>query len=198
MRRSARVPLLLAACAFAGVARADLPAQWESGGFHHEGFEVSTDTTEPFEGKPSLRIHSTPAISPQGEANAATGFFAEHYRGKRVRFSAALKSADVSRWCGLWLGVEAASAKAGEKAARLRFDNMRNRPVKGTTAWTRYQIVVDVPPEASDITLGFFLVGPGTVWMAKPSFEVVGNDVAITSSTGKNLPPEPQLDLDQR
>jgi hypothetical protein len=189
---------LLAACLLAPTARAELPAQWESGGYHHEGFEVTTDAQELFEGKPSIRIRSTPAIAPQGEANAATGFFAEHYRGKRVRFTASLKTADVSRWSGLWLDVVGPPEKAGQKGVRLRFDNMRDRPVKGSTGWARQQIVVDVPPEASDITIGFFLVGPGTVWMAKPSFEVVGSDVPVTSSTGKNLPPEPQLDLNQR
>jgi hypothetical protein len=198
MSRSSLMPALLLAGVLSSTARADLPAQWESGGFRHEGFEVGTDSRDPYEGKPSIRIRSTPAISPQGEANAATGFFAEHYRGKRVRFSAFVKTADVSRWSGLWLSIAATAEKPGRQAVRLRFDNMRDRPVKGTTGWARYQIVVDVPAEASDITLGCFLVGPGTLWMAKPSFEVVGNDVPVTSSTGKNLPPEPQLDLDQR
>jgi hypothetical protein len=186
------------AIALAGTARAELPAQWESGGFHHDGYEVTTDSKEAFEGKPSIRIQSSPAIAPQGEANAATGFFAERYRGKRVRFSAFLKTREVNRWSGLWLSLDGPAERPGQKGVRLRFDNMRNRPVKGNTSWARYEVVVDVPPESSDVTIGFFLVGSGTVWMAKPSFEVVGNDVPVTSSTAKNLPAEPQLDLNQQ
>ena len=151
-----------------------------------------------FEGKPSIRIRSTPSIDPQGEANAATGFFAEKYKGKRVRFSAFLKTSGIVRWGGLWLSVYAPAEKAGQKGMRLRFDNMRDRPLRGTSDWAQQRIVVEVPTEASDITIGFFLVGSGSIWMAKPSLEVVGNDVPVTSSSAKNLPSEPQLDLNQK
>jgi hypothetical protein len=198
MNRSSLATVVFAACAVSATAHAELPAQWESGGYHHEGFEVTTDAQEPLQGKSTLRIRSTPAISAEGEANAATGFFAERYRGKRVRLTASLKTADVAKWCGLWLSVEGPADKPGQKPVRLRFDNMRNRPVKGTTGWTRYEIVVDVPAEASAIELGFFLVGPGTVWMGAPSFEEVSLEVPVTSTTGKNLPPEPQLDFNQK
>jgi len=196
--RTRFVGVFVLACGVAGGARADLPAQWESGGYHHEGFETALDPHELFEGKPSIRIRATPSIDPQGEANAATAFFAEKYRGKRVRLSAFLKSSGVSRWGGLWISVYGPAEKAGQKGTRLRFDNMRDRPLKGTSDWAQQRIVVDIPAEASDITIGFFLVGPGSIWMAKPSLEVVGNDVPVTSSSAKNLPPEPQLDLNQK
>ena len=49
----------------------------------------------------------------------------------------------------------------------LRFDNMStpvDRSVSGTTGWTQYELVLDVPPEATTICLGFLLAGTGTVW----------------------------------
>jgi hypothetical protein len=190
-----RLALLGLLLAFPLVARADLPKEWESGGYKHEGFEVTSDTREQFQGNPTLAIRSTPAIAHDGEANAGTGFRADRYRGKRIRFFAQLKSVDVVDWSGLWMRVSGPPEKDGGQRKRLRFDNMRNRAVKGTTDWTRYDIVLDVPEEAVEIALGFFLVGAGKVWMSTPSLEEVTSAVPVTSSTGSNLPNEPQLDL---
>jgi hypothetical protein len=41
---------------------------------------------------------------------------------------------------------------------------MDSRPVTGTTDWTRYDIVLDVPSESLDIAFGFFLTQGGKVW----------------------------------
>jgi hypothetical protein len=182
-------------CSLAGIAHAQLPAQWQSGGYHHAGFEVASDVQERFHGHPSLLIRSTASIAPDGEATAGTGFLAGKYRGKRVRFSAYLKSVEVAGWGGLWMRVNAPASAEGGREQRLRFDNMRNRPVKGTSFWVKYEIVLDIPVEASDIALGFFLVGAGQIWMSSPSVDVVGPEIPVTSNTGKNLPAEPQLDL---
>src|SRR5262249_46405972 len=143
-------------CSLSAVAHAQLPAQWQSGGYHHDGFVVATSDQERYQGRPSLGIRSTASIAPDGEATARTGFLASRYRGKRLRFWAYLKSNEVTGWAGLWMRVNGPASAQGGTDQRLRFDNMRNRPVKGTKPWSRYEIVMDVPDAATDIAIGFF------------------------------------------
>jgi hypothetical protein len=50
---------------------------------------------------------------------------------------------------------------------------MSTRPIKGTTGWTKYQIVLDVPESSIDIAFGTLLDGEGEIWCDTFSFEVV-------------------------
>ena len=70
---------------------------------------------------------------------------ADDYRGKRVRFSAYVKTHDVSAassGAGLWMRVDG-------NGGILAFDNMQNRPIMGTTDWKLVSVVLDVPNDAS-------------------------------------------------
>jgi hypothetical protein len=60
------------------------------------------------------------------------------------------------------------------------FDNMEQRPVKGTSEWVRRELVLNVPSDAFAIAIGALLVGPGQVWVDDFTLEVVGSDVPIT------------------
>jgi len=51
---------------------------------------------------------------------------------------------------GFWLRID---GKENPKQ-QLGFDNMNNRPVKGTTDWKLYQIVLDVPENSGLINFG--------------------------------------------
>lgn len=66
------------------------------------------------------------------------------------------------------------------RASQLAFDNMEARPVKGTTPWTRYDVVLDVPTDAATIMFGFCREGQGRVWADDFALEVVGLDVPTT------------------
>jgi hypothetical protein len=88
-------------------------------------------------------------------------FAAAAFRGAVVRYSGFLKTADVRGWAGLWMRVD------GDNGQTLRFDNMAtpvDRSIAGSTDWAQYEIVLDIPPEATTICLGFLLSGTGTVW----------------------------------
>ena len=39
------------------------------------------------------------------------------------------------------------------------FDNMRNRPIKGSTDWTMYEIILDVPENSYSMNFGILLAG---------------------------------------
>jgi hypothetical protein len=71
---------------------------------------------------------------------------------------------------------------------------MQNRPIKGTTDWKKYDIVVDVPATSLGIAFGLLLAGQGQAWVDDIQFGVVGKDVPTTNpeETTKESPRQPQ------
>ena len=99
---------------------------------------------------------------------------AEAYLGKRLQFSAVLRSENLKNRAALFMRISGANGKM------LAFDNMRNRPITGTNDWTPHSIVLDVAEEAEDIIFGFLLSLDGQVWMADVQLEVVDQSVPTT------------------
>ncbi len=56
----------------------------------------------------------------------------------------------------------------------LSFDNMNDRPIVGNSDWVKYEIVLDVPVNSSEISFGVFLDGKGQIWFDKMEIKVVG------------------------
>lgn len=108
----------------------------------------------------------------------------DKYKGKKVRMIGSIKSKDVDGWAGLWLRVDEGKDKAAKSYA---LDNMYERAVKGTTEWTKYELVLDVPEKATNISFGALLHGVGQIWFDDISFEVAENTVPSTSKP-KNEP----------
>lgn len=77
----------------------------------------------------------------------------------------------------MWLRID------GPKGEPLGFDNMQQRPIKGTTEWKKYEIVLDVPEKAKELAFGLLLTGPGQIWMADLNFETVGQETATTAAS---------------
>lgn len=110
------------------------------------------------------------------------------YRGKRVRFSAQVRTRDISKWSGLWMRVDS-PAKHG-----VSFYNSQDKPISGTTAWQLRSVTLDVPQDASVLAFGVIGAGKGTVWIDDLKLEVVGKEVPVDSlNTGKQLPSKPSL-----
>lgn len=100
---------------------------------------------------------------------------ADQYLGKRIRFTAWMKTQNVSGWAGLWLRID-----QGSSSFAICSDNMRDRPVRGTNDWIKYEIVVDVPASAGTISFGAMLHGSGQIWFDDMAFETVDNSVKTT------------------
>ncbi|MGO9922990.1 MAG: hypothetical protein ACLQIB_50885 [Isosphaeraceae bacterium] len=116
-------------------------------------------------GKAAVSIRSIVA-KPTGARSVTQLIKADAYRGKRVRLAGYLKTRDVADFSGLWLRVDGPTTLLG-------FDNMDPRPVKGTTDWTRYEVVLDVPETAVRLAFGLILMGTGQVWADDLNLEVV-------------------------
>ena len=104
------------------------------------------------------------------------------YRGTRVRLAAWIKT-EVRDWCGMFMRVDGVGNKP------ISFDNMESRPIKGSTPWTHYEIVLDVPPDAQVIAFGIAMHGAGVAWLDEVTLTTVGDDVATTAM---DMPEEPQ------
>jgi len=113
---------------------------------------------------------------------------ADKYKGKRVRLSAYVKAEDVRDWAGLWMRVD--GAKSGDM---LAFDNMQDRSIRGTVAWKKYAVVLDVPEKDSTaVAFGFILAGTGKLWVSEMALEVVEKSIPVTGGKdGASMPEEP-------
>lgn len=183
--------VLVAASLVAAIAAANegggLPNGWVRGGAPPaaQHCEVTTDSQVVRTGPRSLLLKCDRDES--GFVTVMQTFSAEEYRGKRVRFSAAVRADSVTNWSGLWMRVDGA-AKA------LAFDNMQSRPIKGTQDWRRYAVVLDVSDEASAIAFGMLMEGKGRLWMDDLKLEPVGPEVPVTATSARL---QPNLNLGQ-
>jgi hypothetical protein len=113
--------------------------------------------------------------------------------GKRVRLSGRVKT-DRVPWATIWLRVDAEDTFAIVNGKRvnnkppLAFNNMSDRPIRGTTNWERYELVLDVPENATAIAYGLVLLGgKGTAWAENLDVEVVDKTVPV-SVMGRRAP----------
>jgi hypothetical protein len=120
----------------------------------------------------------------------------DNYLGKRIKMTGYVKSENVSSWAGLWIRVDEANSKR-----YLTFDNMGDRPITGTTDWKKYEIVVDVPRNASRISYGALLGETGQIWFDNITFEIVDQTVPTTGIFKRNkstsLPEPTNLDFEK-
>lgn len=123
--------------------------------------------------------HPTICIAAQQQANPREWISCNHdelnierFRGKRIRATIWMKSADVSGGSGVWINV---FGPAGQIASD---GQVHHRPLRGTTDWTAYSAVVDVPPQATDLAWGAIMNGTGTIWMDADSADCVVDDQA--------------------
>jgi hypothetical protein len=173
--------VLLAACSLALPAAA--PKGWFVAGSKPTEYESGIDTVAAYNGHPSAYLRAK-VSSVEGFGTLMQDFRADHYLGKRVRFSAFVKTERAQDWAGLWMRVD-------KESKQLAFDNMQDRSIKGTTDWKQYDVVLDVPQNATGIFFGVLLSGTGTVWLSEAKFEIVGPNVLTTNGVAQSKQDEP-------
>ncbi len=176
MNRTTKFLALLIACLSANIALAQdgVPLNWQQAGSKPQDFEVVMDEKIKHGGKASARIDFMGERF-AGFLSLVQTFKADAYRGKRVRLSAWVKTKSPDSHAQLWFRLDALKRMPG-------FDNMGNRPVKGITDWQKHDLVLDVPEDVIAIVFGLLSQNQGTIWVDDFSFEIVGNDVAVTNS----------------
>ena len=171
--RRATLLISLVLCAFGSSLWAAGPQGWFVAGSTPQQYSVATDPSVTHLGKPSVVLRAASG-NLTGFVTLMQSFLPDGFAGKRVRFSGYVKSDSIGGWAGLWMRIDAGSLVAG-------FDNMQGRPVQGTTDWTRYSIVLDIPVGSTGVNFGILLNGSGAVWLSNCAFEVVGSDTPVTA-----------------
>jgi hypothetical protein len=165
---------LAATAVHAGDIDEKLPQPWFKNGQPPAADEcvAGVDVQIEAQGTPNITLKCDAAAG--GFVGVMQSFAADDYRGKRVRFSAVAKSAGIEGWGGLWMRVDEAVNQS------VAFDNMQNRPIKGTTEWAPYSVVLDVSENAEGIFFGTLMIDKGQLWISNLQFEEVGPDVQST------------------
>ncbi len=160
------------------------PAGWFMAGSKPANYQSSIDKAIIRNGQASASLKSI-VPAPDGFGTLMQSISASDYVGKRVRLRAWVKSQDVGDWAGVWMRVD------NEKTT-VAFDNMGNRPIKGTQTWKQCDVVLDVPDGATGIFFGILLSGSGEVWMNDVNLDIVGKDVPVTGAPqALRLPTQP-------
>lgn len=152
----------------------EVPTGWFAAGSKPKSYDMGTDKGAGRDGKNAATIKSRDKKI-MGFGTLMQQCLPGPYLGKRVRMSGYVKSKDVISWAGLWFRVDQANSNES-----LAFDNMSDRPIKGTTDWTKYEIVLDVPSNASKLAYGALLSGTGQIWFDSIAFEIVDASVPLT------------------
>ena len=174
--------------ALLGETRLDpLPDGWFTAGSRRTQYTAGLlPRAQAYDGGRVMRLRFRDAEPPGGFGTIMQSFDAASYRGRRVRFSSVVQSQEVTDWAGAWLRVDTPAERA------RAFDNMEDRPLRGSTGWTEAANVLDVAEEAASLHFGVLLAGAGAVDLARPRFEVVDADVPVTRTPRRPLADGPR------
>jgi len=137
-----------------------------------QSFEFAIDDRVSKDGKRSLRIKRT-GTQPFGLVLQAVK--ADRFRSKRLRLTAFLRLDKVEPFgAGALRDMSGATLLLRSQGnGALALDDMRDRPLRGTKAWTEVRAEIDVPAAADRIEFGAVLSGTGTLWATAFKLEVV-------------------------
>jgi hypothetical protein len=154
----------------------DLPKGWLIAGSKPKSYEMGIDKAKGHDNKNAATIKSIDKKI-DGFGTLMQLSKPDKFLGKRIKMTAYARSENVNEWAGLWLRIDQAGSQQS-----LSFDNMQDRAIKGTTGWTKYEIILDVPTNASMLAYGALLSGEGQVWFDNITFEIVDNSFKPTGS----------------
>lgn len=158
-----------------------IPEGWVVSGSRPDNYILGTDPDIP--GVAMISSKSSAPDNLEGFGTLMQSFLADTHIGQRLRLVADLKADSVTGSGTIWMRIDA------EGKRTLRFDNMEERQIggslRGTTDWTRREIVLEVPKDAHSIHFGFYLNGVGSVRARNFDLRLVSNDVGVT--TGSDL-----------
>lgn len=169
----------------------DLPFGWFIAGSEPNSYEMGIANGKGRNEGNAATIKST-ASKVKGFGTLMQQVEPGKYLGKRIKMTGFVKTENVDRWSGLWLRID----KEGSDEP-LSFDNMYDRPIKGTTDWKKYEIELDVPLNASLIAFGALLDGKGQIWFDNIQFEVVSDIKSQMKKSKQTLNQPTNLDFEK-
>lgn len=173
--KSLGLVLALTLFSFTGIKEQTIKG-WFLAGSKPDSYEIGIIKSEERSGNVAFLKSTDSDI--EGFGSIMQSFFPEKYLDKKVKLTCYIKSTDVEKWAGMWMRIDGPSKRS------LGFDNMQNRPIKGTTNWTKYEIVLKVPKEATNLAYGVLTSGTGEVLIDDFKFEIVSDNYKNTGHQG--------------
>lgn len=159
---------------------------WGLRGTAPKDFVVTADQRILTSGESSATIEAVELTSGWGTLYQFAN--ARDLRGKRVEFSADIRTAAVALRASIFVRADDARGNA------VALDNMwfnyvegveeadmLNRSLSGDNDWTTERVVLDIPWEATVVSYGAILEGAGKVWIDNAHLEIVAIDTPITA-----------------
>lgn len=172
-----------------------IPPGWFESGSSPNSYEMGLEEGVGRDGGNAATIKSIEK-RPSGFGTLMQQCEPAEFWGKRIKMTGYVRSESVKNSAALWLRVD-------RGAKPVSFDNMSNRPIHGTTDWKKYELVLDVPADATLISYGALVNGAGQIWFDDLVFEIVDSTVLPTGQlnsdeTSKKTEPSPKnLDFEQ-
>jgi C-terminal processing protease CtpA/Prc len=151
-------------------------------GIRKAGGSAELTDQNPKSGKRSAKVTYAPNGSEIPFGNLMQSFDAAPYRGKAIRFRAAVRTAGGCR-AQMWLRVDRENKSMG------LFDNMQDRPIL-SAEWQYYDITGDVDSDAQSLNIGLMVMGSCSAWIDDATFVVTGES--------RHVPAEPARPLTSR
>lgn len=155
--------------------QAEVPPGWLIYSPTSQTYQSTVTGTDAVEGRYCLVLASDQA-QPHEFGTLMQVAAATPFQGTRVRLSAKIKTESAqSAW--LWLRADRADGRS------VAFDNMHDRPVVGTTNWSKQSIVLEIPSDAEALAFGVGLSGTGKVYADAFAIEPVSAGVPVTAQS---------------
>ena len=136
------------------------PGWFNSAGFVADvstAYEISV-VPRPDGGSGACVLFQNPKATENEFGSLMQRFPASYLVNKTIRLEGEVRTKNVAQWAGLWLRAD------DDAGNMLSFDNMENRPIRGTTSWTKYVIQLPLPTGTIWLNYGIVLVGHGMMW----------------------------------
>jgi hypothetical protein len=166
-------PLLLAACdvsvysstSVAPAAPELLPpappalAGWSIEGHARSAYLAEVDGDVLREGHPTIRFHPTRETG-GAYATYMTSLDARPFRGRRAHATLWVRTQGVAARGDVWVRVQAGDSPADGPGLATSIARLPE-----SSAFTSYELFVNVPDDAASVQVGLGLGGPGMAWM---------------------------------
>ncbi len=144
---------------------------WET--FGNGNHLVAVDSEIAQKGTKSMFISSDDATD---SFKAISFSIPVNFDGKKMKLTGYIKTENVADHAGLWMRID----------PNVAFDNMEDRPVSGTTDWTKYEVELKLnPSKATHVVVGGLLIGTGKMWI--DNLEVTVDGKPIEKAAPKKL-----------
>ena len=156
------------------------PLQWSLGFSPEmlESYPVVVDSTIRHGGNYSLKLYN----AKKGSFGSCSINIPSIYSGKQVTLKGFLKTENVSGSSGLWMRLDGEDGQLG-------FDNMSDRPLKGTDDWKQFSITLPYNEDVQKIVVGALLIGGGAIWVDDLSVQIDDNDISSATVKIKKVRP---------